>query len=399
MREALSAATQESLCPIAIRMTSSKPIRVLFISHSGGMVGGGERSLLTILTCLDKTRFLPLVVFPEEGELLQSVKERGIECEVQPLTWWLGVGERLRASDIWPQSLDEASRLLPLVQAWQPDIIYTNTVAVPQGAIVANMAARPHIWHSRETLTGSLMLPLPRELFFSLVAFMSARVIAVSPAMRSQFPELVRQKVTTIYNGIDASERWHAFPDPLPETGPMLVQVGTVVETKGQLQSVMALRRLLDFLPTARLTLMGAVADPAYAQQIDQYISEQGIGDRVTVAGYVSNARDLLADFDLALMPSTSEAFGRVVVEAMSAGVPVVASCVEGLADIVARGGGVLVPPNDPEAMAMVIWSLWRNREALTALAGEARQTAAFFSVERMMARIESTIQEVASRP
>src|SRR5204863_7072488 len=116
-----------------------------------------------------------------------------------------------------------------------------------------------------------------------------------------------------------------------------------------------------------------------------------GLGDRVRFLGHVEDVPALLGTADAFVLPSLSEAFPNAAIEAMAAGLPVVASRVGGLPDLVDEGRtGVLVPPSDPRALADALTALIADPEAATALGRAAHdEVRARYSFDRMVRSFE----------
>jgi len=140
-----------------------------------------------------------------------------------------------------------------------------------------------------------------------------------------------------------------ASPDEL-----LLAQVGQVIPVKGVDVSLRALAKLRRDWPV-RLVVIGDdhQTEGRHREDMERLAADLGLTGAVSFLGYRRDALQLAAGFDLLLCPSREEPFGRVLIEAMAQGVPVVASRVGGIPEVVRSGqDGWLVPPDDPEALA-----------------------------------------------
>src|SRR5262249_27746177 len=150
-----------------------------------------------------------------------------------------------------------------------------------------------------------------------------------------------------------------------------LVLVGAIQPGKGQMEALQGLEIVLRRHPAAHLTFIGASGDTPYYRRLLDYISRSGLEERVTFAGFVKDAHRLISNFDLSLMPSWEEAFGRVAVESLAAGVPVIGTRAGGLPEILNDGGGIMVRPRDPSALATAVLDLWADPERRQRLSAE----------------------------
>jgi glycosyltransferase involved in cell wall biosynthesis len=136
---------------------------------------------------------------------------------------------------------------------------------------------------------------------------------------------------------------------------------------------------------------------PAYRTELEQRAEALGLRNRLFFAGYRRDMDAVMRDLDLLVHPASREPFGRVLLEAMRAGKPVVAADGGGPRDIIENGvSGVLVPPGDPGALARAVGGLIRDRAQASRLAaaGRARARQAF-DIRQTVSRTESLYREV----
>ncbi len=182
-------------------------------------------------------------------------------------------------------------------------------------------------------------------------------------------------RIKVVHCGVEPAR--FAAPAPLP-AGPetRLVAIGRLVEQKGQLLLIEALGAALREQPGLRLTLVG---DGELRGPIEEAIAARGLGGAVTITGWVDEARvraELAAAHAL-VMPSFAEGLPMVVMEAMAAGRPVIATAIAGIPELVLPGEtGWLVPAGDPAALARAMVALAaapRDRLAAMGAAGRVR--------------------------
>jgi glycosyltransferase involved in cell wall biosynthesis len=175
-----------------------------------------------------------------------------------------------------------------------------------------------------------------------------------------------------------------------------LLAVGAVVSRKGYDLLIAALAQLTH-LPW-RLTIAGdRTRDPQTAREIDAAIARAGLSDRVEMPGSVPDAElsALYAEADLFVLPSRYEGYGMAYAEALAHGLPVIATVAGAIPDTVPAGAGVLVPPDDVEALAAALRRLVEQPGERARMAAAAR-TARFPSWSEQAAKFARVLERLA---
>lgn len=161
---------------------------------------------------------------------------------------------------------------------------------------------------------------------------------------------------------------------------------------KGQIHLIGAAREMQKTHPSIQFILLGRGRDEAWLRK-----EADGL-ENLSFEGYVHNVGDFLSVFDLFAFPSLHEGLGSTLLDAMHFGLPVVASHVDGIPEIVRHGdNGLLVPPADPRALVGAIDTLYSNGQRRTELAEKARATAESFTPEIMVDRYMKLYESVLS--
>jgi glycosyltransferase involved in cell wall biosynthesis len=240
----------------------------------------------------------------------------------------------------------------------RPDLVVTNSVVVPAAAVAARLTRIRHVWLVQESLltNPSLRSALPRRTIARLVGYLSDGVVAVSGYVASQFLSVApaaRPKLRVIPPHIEPP----AMSSPARK-GKLerLVLLGRYTPEKGQADAIAALGICVRQGHPLRLAL-AAAGDAAARQALADLARAHGVGDLVDVSGWTDDPYALYASADATLMLSRNEAFGRVTVESLMCGTPVIGYRAGGTSEILAGGGGILVEPG-PEALAAAILHL-----------------------------------------
>lgn len=175
--------------------------------------------------------------------------------------------------------------------------------------------------------------------------------------------------VTLIRNGCRTPPSIHERP-----ASPTLVSIGAFRPEKGQEYLLKATAMLRDEFPDIRLILVG---DGPSREALKEAIRTLGLSSHVHMTGHVSDILPYLAQASVAVFPSLTEQFGMAVLEALSAGIPVVASAVGGIPELIDdRHSGILVPPKDVTGLASAIGELLTSSDLAAALGRNGRKKA-----------------------
>lgn len=351
-------------------MKTDKPIPILYV-HSSSTLYGADQVLLALITHLDKTRFKPFVIVPEQGPLVAALQNLGAKVLVESLSvlhrslnpayWWCFFA-RLPGS---------TRRLQWLINKYQVKLVHTNTSHVYNGALAAHVSGVPHVWHIREI---GVMLTGLGYLLRRFIYTYSDAIIVVSSAVGQVFwgQPTLDPKIHIVYDGVNTA-KFHPNLDStslrielgVELSSPLVGVVGRICYWKGHklfLQAASQVRR--DF-PEARFLIVGDAVTPGdyrFKQDLLRLVQSLDLEQSVIFTGARSDIPNVMAALDILVLPSeTPEPFGLVILEAMATGRPVIATAHGGPLETVVNGEtGYLVPPGDPRAMAEAIVSLLR---------------------------------------
>jgi glycosyltransferase involved in cell wall biosynthesis len=343
-------------------------MRVVHVHRVRG-IGGSERHVLTLLPALAALGVEPAFIGLDDPAWDPS--DFYGELDVPHV--------RVRA----PRDADPllALRTARALRSVAPDLVHTHLVhADVYGALAAGVTrtALVSTKHNDDPFRAGRFRHVER-----LLARRAARVIAITESLRRFTVERVglpAEKVTTIHYGLDDLSRPWAEnpPSPVPEGARVLLCVSRLVDQKGVDVAVRALPTVRERHPDAVLVVLG---DGPQRAQLG--------GEGVYLLGRVGDPAAWYRRAEALVHPARWEGFGLAILEAMLAAVPVVATRVSSIPEIVGDGEtGLLVPPDDPAALAAALDRVL-SEETLRVAYGEAglRRARAEFSVERMARR------------
>jgi glycosyltransferase involved in cell wall biosynthesis len=357
-------------------------MKILFLDQSG-KPGGAELCLLDIAK---PYRDRCLVGLFADGPFKDLLQQQQIPVQVlasQPL--------QVRKESSLLQGLSSLGQLAPLIvqvaqKARAYDLIYANTQkALVVGAIASWVSRRPLVYHLHDILSAEHFSRTNLRLAVTLANRFASLVIANSQASLAAFVAAGgrSQLVSVVYNGFEPQlyqqHQFHSqqIKQQLGLKGFVVGHFSRLSPWKGQ---HILLQALTHCSPDVTAILVGDAlfGEQDYVEYLHQQVAALGLEQRVQFLGFRSDVIPLMAACDLVAHTSTAaEPFGRVIVEAMLCGRPIVAAQAGGAVELVETGKtGWLVPPKDPLQLAKIINTCYQQPELSQAIAQQAKMTA-----------------------
>ncbi len=387
------------------------PKTILFVHNSNDLYGA-DIVLFNLIQALDRREFRPVVVLPKDvrriGRLSVKLEAIGIPCRFLAL----GVLRRryltiLQIVPFLAELIYATAALCALIRREKVDIIHTNTLTVLASPFAARLTNRPHIWHIHEIIPGGAGF---RKVLHWILTHLSSRIVAVSNAVRGHI--LLDQprkacRIETIHNGIDLALFLPRGCGPetvrdelnIPDQALVIGMIGRVSGWKGQPVFAEASAKISTECPELYFVAVGGTFDneqgrmAAFRKQVESLKLKN-----FRICDYRQDVPAVLRAFDIFVLPSIlPDPFPTVIIEAMAAALPVIASGCGGVPEMVTPGlTGILVPPGDAGALALAIRRLIRDDSGRAAM-GEAarRQAETKFQLTRFVRQFESTYRSV----
>ncbi|OGS35914.1 MAG: hypothetical protein A2293_11125 [Elusimicrobia bacterium RIFOXYB2_FULL_49_7] len=371
---------------------------LIFFNYSTAF-GGAERSLMDMLSALDRTRFQPLLVTFGQGALTEAADEAGVErTALSPLSL-----ERFRRNAlgfhlltmplILPALVLNLLRLRRLFRAHLGAVLHTNNPKSHLMGVAASLGlSLPVVLHMRDIFPAASFSRLCLGL---LAGKSNLRVIAISRAVQEALPQGLREKSVLIYNGIRPPKRSADFLSfrtrfAVPAHTTLILSAGRLVPWKGFDRLMTAVAPLLKHR-ACYLMIVGSALywDRRYEEDLKRMTEQLDISGQVLFPGEMTDIGDAMAAADIFVLPSQQEPFGRVLVEAMLCGVPAVAFNECGPSEILRNNeDGLLVSPHTETALYEAVNRLMDDPSLRRRLGEAGRETA----------RIRFTPQEMADQ-
>jgi len=344
-------------------------MKVLYISQFPNMVGGGEHSLLDLMSHLPD--FIePILLTPSQGVFSDKANVLGIQTIHLPMPKL--VDARLHTFSQWKKELKEL----------KPDILHANNSrAAFYAGLVGKQLGIPVIFHCRISDKDGLMDMLIKRLV--------SLVICNSHAVAKRFHNF-SQPVHVIYNGLSVTPQPNMI-NSLPSAKKYMLFVGRISEEKQVNQSLEVFAQLAVKDAELQFVIVGGAGpdDQGYAKQLKDWSDAQPWGERVHWLGHSEDVTRWYVHAQFLILTSKHEGFGRVLVESMAQATPVVAYAVGGVPEVFDDNQhGFLIEPNNVNAMAKACEVLLTNENKLMKMANAAQLHAQTFAIEKHVQKI-----------
>jgi len=388
-----------------------KKNRILFVSPTARVGGGGELGLTNIIKSLDRTSYDCAVAVPFDGEYTDTWRKLGCKLYELPIRPFTGASD-VRSFDIGFQMrlllsfCKVQKRLFQILIEFRPQTVYVNSFwAVFYVAWLSRLMGKRVIWHVRDLIRSTSF----NRLSVTLISKSVCNIIAISRAVGEALIRIgaPTSKITVVHNGIDL-ERFdiQRFTEPIhiklelgfSKENFIVLAVGRIIPRKGYDTIIKAVGLLSNKYPNIRLVIIGEPYDYGslqYKEELIKLVNKLGIQKNVLFAGWKNNVEYFMAMADVFVSASWAEPFGRTIVEAMGMGLPVIATNKGGEPEIVVNGTtGILVSPKNERKLASALELLARDSELRRQMGKAGRQRViSYFSLARVAFDIKKILE------
>lgn len=372
-----------------------KIIKILYISSSGSM-GGAETSLYNLVKRLNKDRYIPFVVCPKFGPLVENLQNQFITTVIISLPSWRKLKSILSRSF-------SLKKLIRYAETHDINIVHSNTIWINHYAQkIGEELNIPIISHLRDIIK--------KEQVKKYKLHKADMIIPISDAVRKPLDEfgIEDNRIKRIYNGVDLS-LFSNCKDVLKKeyniNGYLVGIVGQLTPRshwKGQREFILSASEVCKKMNNVYFAIVGgddsSTSDPnhgSYIRELKMLVKDLGIEDHVIFTGYRKDIPDIMASFDVLVSASYAEPFGRVIIEAMSAGKPVIGTNAGGAPEIIQNGiTGIIVPPKDHKSISEALIYILQKDEIRKSM-GEAgrKRVYEYFSLDKNVEEIQNVYE------
>ncbi len=361
-------------------------IPILYLSHCGSSIGGGERQLYYLVTHLNKNLYQPAVVCPDDGIFAEQLREANIPTVILNLPPWRKVSSRLTRHAA-------AAKLTDLATKHNVQLVHTSDSWFnPYLLQVKTQLNVPVISHVRNILTSKQVLNYDFDQMSHIIAISEQSKV---PLVKAGIPS---EKIDVVLNCVDLS----VFqPNPIvrdKNTDRFKVGiVGRIEPFKKQTTFVEIAREVVKQCQNVRFHIIGAALDTpehrAYDKEVRQLVSQYKLEEVIHFTGHRNDMPRVMQELDILVTLSA----GSVIAEAMASGKPVIGTPIGSTSEMIVDGvTGWVVPLDSIEAISGRIVQLVTDSAKCKKMGEAARKHAEdFFSIEKHVQRIQNIYEKL----
>lgn len=338
--------------------------KILFL-HSGAELYGADRILLEIVTNINKEKFQPIVVLPNDGPLVTELKKNNIKVRI--ISYPIIRRKYFNIKGILKYFIEYKKSVKDICEFAQNEgvnIIHNNTIAVLEGISIKRKMNIPLIVHIHEMIENPRLIA---KILYSIMCKNATKTIVVSNAVKEHIRKYYKKEnAIVIHNGIDI-KKYNTKNDTeylkkelnIPSKALVIGMIGRINAIKGQNDFVEVVNELIKY----DSNIYGIIVGDAFTgqewrvEQLLKKINDFGVQENIKYCGYRKDIPNIHNLIDIYVLPSIKkDSFPTVVLESMASGNPIVAYKCGGVTEMVKNGeNGYLVEIGDKQKLLCAI--------------------------------------------
>lgn len=352
---------------------------IIFYSHTSEL-GGAELSLLTQLKQHVKNGDICHVVLPNStGAFIKAIEGTAVTHSVSNTTWWSGIGKS-PTKKAFLESLQTTLNHVEYLKKINPHLLYTSTGVIPWGAIAAWKMQLPHVWHVKEFIFDDhqLVMSLNAKGLAQFMEATSELLLSNSKSVMDYFnSNLGKPAFQSLYYSFELPPKLEGRLIRIFKQSKALkvLLIGSVHKGKGHDIAIQAVKSLIEQKYKIELAIVGLSGQKT--EYVTTLVKLAKKFPAITFHKHIKNPYQAMYQADVILVPSIKEAFGRVAVESMLAGKPVIGSKSGGLLEIIKDGvTGILFKAGDSHDLEKALVTYIQDPDLLVSHGAKARELA-----------------------
>ena len=369
----------------------NKKVLVFFTHYSS--LYGANKSLVNLLEGLDREKLEIIIVMPQEGDLCLALEKLGFPYIIHDFKWWVykhkkksllkfrDLKYRLnQLKDFWKDRMYNKSQISSLKSKLNgkfPDLVYSNSSVIDFGYLFAQAYNVPHIWHLRE-IQEHYRFSWKRNKSRVNNSFNKSNVIvAISNYVRKNYEEKIGLKdIKVIYDGVLDSKGVFDLDQLLSNKKPpenlsiVFGIIGLIHPNKGQEEAIRAFAQVHKRYKRTKLIIVGQ----GDTKNLVQLTKDLNLENHVKFMGHMKDPFSAFSKIDVTLMCSRMEGLGRVTIESMAAGIPIIGYKEGGTRELIKEGVNGLFYQKGAENLAEKMIYLIRNENERARMGANGRK-------------------------
>jgi|LakMenE18May11ns_1017448.scaffolds.fasta_scaffold9906152_2 glycosyltransferase involved in cell wall biosynthesis len=390
-------------------------MKTILVIHQSAELYGSDKTMLYFLSELDKTKYLPIIVLPFDGPLKIELEKNNIKVVIAPVL-------KLYRKMFTPKNIFKFIKeyykgikiLNALNKEYKFDLVYTHTLAALIGILFAKKRNIKHLWHVQEIIAKPKVFNFLFKKILSLDC--NHKVVYDSIATMNFWIEnnlKLAEKSEAVWNGIETKNSKSFTDAELHEVREnyffatnneiVIALVGRINSWKGQQLLLQSFKTVIEKYKNIKLVYLGSAPpnQTIFETELRNKIKEYNLESNVILIPFQKEIEKFWNSIDIAVVPSTEpEPFGMVVIEAMLAKKPVIASNHGGPTEIVVGNEtGILFEPNNHNSLSDALEKLIQD-EQLRKIYGENgfKRVHNTFSLENHVNHFEKIFEELLNK-
>jgi glycosyltransferase involved in cell wall biosynthesis len=314
---------------------------LLWIIHEGNY-SGANMALMEYFEVLMEMGYQLKVISPAKGTFVNALRKKRIPVVIIPMyPWTRALNKGFFIKDWLKRNLRNSLATLQIAKhALKSNAICTNTICIISGAIAAKLSLKPHYWfvHEFGEEDHGFRLALPQKAAYKWMHLLSYKIVLNSKAVKIKWQSILNtdDKLALLYNIVKCP--YNKLPKEKFKNSRHFLMLGQISAAKVHLIAIKAIAQLKDNYPDIQLDIIGSTPDMVYLNKLVSEIKKLNAQNYIYIKAPVSNPYAIFHQYRALLMCSRMEAFGRVTVEAMKSGLPVIGANTGGTSEIIING-------------------------------------------------------------